>query len=187
MSQTTTLTDLRGLSRLSGRLLLALAAMSLFAVGACADMPGQDTIRDDDPGRWDFVQGNVTWEIEHTTCPSTVTAAGTNGWGEWGEVSVEDGTTYVVFPSLPLLSGQDQAGSADVEGTTIFMSQTDGAAVNCDVTGNVSIGDGLATGETTEILTSVGDINCTTRGRFVVEHDDGPPPGFWNALDGSGD
>jgi hypothetical protein len=158
---------------------------ALALLGGCAEVPGQDQDRSFDPGEWHFVQGFVSWEILETDCPSWT--GGSQGWGEWGEVTVEEGQAFVVFPSLPQLSGPVEGNRADVSGRMQFTDwMNDGALVDCNVSGHVVVTDAEATGETIEVLTSEGSgLDCTTRGRFTVEQSDEPPP--WSVWSGSGD
>lgn len=161
------------------RRLGVLAAFTL-AFG-CAEVPGEGADRAFHPEDNYFANGIVTWEVLDTTCPSGL--GGVDGGMEWGTVSVEDGRVFVELETMPRLEGTFANGDvADVSGRMVFDGFA-GEVVTCDVSGEVEVSDVEVRGETLEVLSSEGGVNCKSTARFTMEPSDEPAP-WWMAVEG---
>lgn len=106
--------------------------------------------------------GTVIWSEVDSDCPDTA-------WNvdEVGMAIIEGDEVTLVFETMPPLSGTLLSRRATVAGEVTFMGET-GADVTCKVDGDTAVApDGESMeGSMHERLSSVGDVNCDTRGRY---------------------
>lgn len=115
--------------------------------------------------------GTVYWEAVETDCPN----------GTWdvevGMGLIEGDTITLWLETVPELTGTLNPGAtpgsrgADLEGAMTFPGDT-GATVSCVVEGTATVSDAEVAGEMTERLSSEGDLNCASRGRYTFVFDE---------------
>lgn len=114
-----------------------------------------------------FRFGTVTWHDVQTDC---VDDAWT--YEEAVTVLVEGDQVTLWFDTMPELNGTlSDDGRANVAGTMQFAGDT-GALVSCVVNGNVRVSDRAIDGDLQEQLSSTGDVNCVSRGHYMVRLDE---------------
>lgn len=142
---------------------VALATLSLLACDAFPGAPVSPEPLDPIDSLAELRMGTVHWDAVDTDCPD-------GAWDttELGMGLVEGDTITLWFETIPELTGtlgptRDQA--IGLTGAMTFPGET-GATVSCVVDGTAAVSDAEVAGEMTERLSSEGDVNCVSRGRY---------------------
>lgn len=149
------------------RLLIRLSLFALApALAACDVFPSTPAPTFSDEELPAFRFGTVFWEGVDTDC-----ADGAWLQNETGTAIVEGDQITLWFETVPELSGTLTGDTAQIGGSMTFPGDT-GATVSCVVTGNATVQPAEIGGEMTERLSSEGDVNCRSSGRYRMVFDD---------------
>ena len=113
--------------------------------------------------------GKVTYELISTTC-SPSSARMWDGQTYEGYAVVSSDEVYIALDTMPGLEGELTNGSAMLTGEMEFMGET-GVSVMCEVEGSADVGSEAIEGVVTEVLSSVGDVNCTSTAKYTLVFD----------------
>ena len=142
-----------------------------FAVGACDYLPrtphsapepmAQEASATPDELASSWRYGVVTWQSLDSDCPAD------GAWveDEIGMVLVDGDEVTLVLETTPELYGTVADGRVAFTGEVEFPGET-GANVTCAVAGSAVVAEDHIAGTMDELMTSVGDLNCTSRGAF---------------------
>lgn len=110
----------------------------------------------------EYRYGTVHWEGATSDCAD-------GGWtSDETVMAVFDGDEVSLwFDTMPELTGTLRDGTATVAGEMQFTGST-GATVSCVVDGDVAVASDALSGAMHERLSSRGDVNCDTRGRYTI-------------------
>jgi len=142
----------------------SLAILALGLMAGCDQLPEPSFLAQPDPEveLGQFRYGTVHWHQVESDCLDDAWS-----YDEAVTVLVEGESVSMWFDTMPQLDGKLVGGQAAVAGTQQFPGDS-GTMVSCVVDGSVNVSDAGVDGEMHEALTSTGDVNCSSRGRYTV-------------------
>lgn len=114
--------------------------------------------------------GKVTYELVSSTC-SPGSARLWDGHTYEGYAVISGDEVWMALDTMPGLEGTLINGRAQLAGEMEFMGES-GTSVMCEVDGEAEVFEDAIEGEITEVLSSVGDVNCASTAKYTLTFDE---------------